>query len=509
MGKGGSVSANEGKVMSEDAPVNAGAVEWPDPDSAYFAVRRMQIKLHHWAGVDDSRRFGDLFNLVYDPAFLVHAWERVSTNKGARTAGVDRATAARIEAGVGVEAFLDKIRGSLKSGEFTPVEVRQVMIPKGRNTGKFRKLGIPTIADRVVQASLKLVLEPIFEADFTPCSYGFRPNRRAHDAIAEIHYLASGTRDYHWVLEADIKACFDEISHTALMERLRARIKDKRVCALVKAFLKSGVFTELGDREDTYTGTPQGGILSPLLANIALSALDDHFDRQWHNDMGSKYQRAKRRRNGAGNWKIIRYADDFVLMVSGNRHHAEALREEVSAVLAPLGLRLAPEKTRVVHIDEGFVFLGFHIRRMRKRGTRKYYVYTTPSRKAIQSIKDKVKAKTYRSTRHQDLHTLLTSVNRSLRGWANYFRYGVSKAVFTAVDSFTWNRLMRWIRAKYAGRHRLGMTQLRRRFCDIGWRFAHNGVVFTGAASVDVTRYRYRGSTIPTPWTPKPAATTG
>jgi RNA-directed DNA polymerase len=465
--------------------------------------------LHHWAGDDSSRRFGDLFNLVYDPAFLVHAWERVSTNKGARTAGIDRATVARIEAGVGVEAFLDKIRGSLKSGEFTPVEVRQVMIPKGHNTGKFRKLGIPTIADRVVQASLKLVLEPIFEADFKPCSYGFRPNRRAHDAIAEIHYLASGTRDYHWVLEADIKACFDEISHTALMERLRARIKDKRVCALVKAFLKSGVFTELGDREDTYTGTPQGGILSPLLANIALSALDDHFDRQWRHNMSSKYQRAKRRRNGEGNWKIIRYADDFVLMVSGNRHHAEALREEVSAVLAPLGLRLAPEKTRVVHIDEGFVFLGFHIRRMRKRGTRKYYVYTTPSKKAIQSIKDKVKAKTYRSTRHQDLHALLTSVNRSLRGWANYFRYGVSKAVFNAVDSFTWNRLMRWIRAKYAGRHRLGMTQLRRRFCDVGWRFAHNGVVFTGAASVDVTRYRYRGSTIATPWTPKPAATTG
>jgi RNA-directed DNA polymerase len=509
MGKGDSVSVGEGKVMSEDAPVNAGAVEWPDPDSAYLAVRRMQIKLHRWAGADDSRRFGDLFNLVYDRAFLVHAWERVSTNKGARTAGIDRATAARIEAGVGVAAFLDKIRGSLKSGEFTPVEVRQVMIPKGGNTGKFRKLGIPTITDRVVQASLKLVLEPIFEADFKPCSYGFRPNRRAHDAIAEIHYLTSGTRDYHWVLEADIKACFDEISHTVLMERLRARIKDKRVCALVKAFLKSGVFTELGDREDTHTGTPQGGILSPLLANIALSALDDHFDRQWRTEMGSKYQRAKRRQNDQGNWKIIRYADDFVLMVSGNRHHAEALREEVSAVLAPLGLRLAPEKTRVVHIDEGFDFLGFHIRRMRKRGTSKYYVYTTPSKKAIQSIKDKVKVKTYRSTRHQDLDTLINSVNRSLRGWANYFRHGVSKAVFNAVDSFTWNRLMRWIRAKYAGRHRLGMTQLRRRFCDIGWRFAHNGVVFTGAASVEVSRYRYRGSTIATPWTPKPAATTG
>ena len=200
--------------------------------------------------------------MFYDPAFLVHAWERVSTNRGAQTAGIDKATAAMIETWVGVEAFLGQIRDSLKSGGFRPVEVRQVMIPKG-NTGKFRKLGIPTIADRVVQASLKLVLEPIFEADFKPCSYGFRPNRRAHDAIAEIHHLASEPINYRWVFEADIKACFDEISHSALMDRLRVRIKDKRICALVKAFLKSGVMTELGGREETLTGTPQGGILTP------------------------------------------------------------------------------------------------------------------------------------------------------------------------------------------------------------------------------------------------------
>ena len=490
--------------MSEDAPVNTGAVEWPGPDSAYFAVRRMQTKLHRWAGADSSRRFGDLFNLVYDPAFLMHAWERVSTNKGARSAGIDQVTAAWVESRIGVRAFLGNIREALKSGEFTPVEVRQVMIPKAN--GKFRRLGIATIADRVVQASLKAVLEPIFEADFLPCSYGFRPNRRAHDAIAEIQHL--GTRGYEWVFEADIKSCFDEISQTALMNRLRARIKDKRICALVKAFLKSGVFTELGDREETLTGTPQGGILSPLLANIALSALDEHFTRQWHEQMGTCGQRAKRRRHGHGNWKLIRYADDFTVMVAGHHHHAEALREEVAAVLAPLGLRLAPEKTRTVGIDEGFDFLGFTIRRLRKRGTQKHYVYTTPSKKAIQKVKDKITVKTYRSTRHQDLDKLLLSLNRSLRGWANYFRYGVSKAIFSAVDQHAWWRLMRWIRAKYQGRHRPGMAQLRRRFCDTGWRFAHNGVIFTGASSVPVTRYRYRGSKIPTPWTPTPATAT-
>jgi RNA-directed DNA polymerase len=466
----------------------------------------MQTKLHRWAGEDPSRRFGDLFNLVYDPAFLVCAWERVSTNKGARTAGIDGVTAAQVEAQIGVEVYLSQIRDLLKSGQFQPVEVRQVMIPKGK-TGKFRKLGIPTIADRVVQASVKLVLEPIFEADFKPCSYGFRPNRRAHDAIAEIHHSTSGRNSYLWIFEADIKACFDEISHTALMDRLRKRIKDKRTCALVKAFLKSGILTELRDREETFTGTPQGGILSPLLANIALSALDDHFDRQWHQEMGTPGQRSKRKRHGEASWRLVRYCDDFVLLVAGDRRHAEALREQVTAVLDPLGLRLAPEKTRVVHIDEGFTFLGFDIRRMRKPGTSKHHVYTKPSKKAIQAIKDKVKTATHRSTRHMDLDELITSLNQALTGWANHFRHGASKAVFATVDYHAWSRLMRWTRAKYAGKTGLGMSQMRRRFCDQGWRFAHNGVVFTGASSVAVSRYRYRGNTIATPWTPTPAAT--
>ncbi len=206
MGKGGSVSVKEESAMFEDALVNAGAAAWPDEGSAFVVVRRMQTKLHRWAKDDAFRRFGDLYNLVYDPAFLVHAWQRASTNVGARTPGVDRATVAEIESGIGVQAFLGQIRDSLKSGEFEPVEVRQVLIPKA--SGKLRKLGIPTLADRVVQASLKAVLEPIFEADFLPCSYGFRPNRRAQDAIAEIHFLA--THSYEWVLEADIQACFDE-----------------------------------------------------------------------------------------------------------------------------------------------------------------------------------------------------------------------------------------------------------------------------------------------------------
>jgi RNA-directed DNA polymerase len=492
--------------MPEAAPGNPGAGR--GSQARMRSVRGMQAKLHRWAGEDPSRRFGGLFNLVCDPEFLIEAWQRVSSNKGARAAGIDGATVALVEHRIGVGPFLEGVRGLLKSGEFRPEPVREVMIPK--KSGKLRRLGIPTITDRVVQAALKLVLEPVFEAGFQPCSYGFRPGRRAQDAIAEIHYLSSNPRKYHWVLEADIRACFDEIDHGALMGRVRARIKDKRVLALVKAFLKAGIMTADGDREEAYTGTPQGGILSPLLANIALSALDDHFAGQWQRQMGSQDQRRRRLRQGHGNYRLVRYADDFVIMADGARRHAEALREEAAAVLAPLGLRLAEEKTRVVHIDEGFDFLGFTIRRMRKRGTEKRYVYTVPSRKAIQAVKDKVAGKTYRATLNMDPAALITSVNRTLQGWANYFRHGVSAAVFHAIDYYAWGRVMRWLRNKHkAGSSPIGMPELRRRFCLPGtWKFAHHGVVLTGASSVKITRYRYRGAQIPTPF-PEPEAATG
>ena len=215
--------------------------------------------------------------------------------------------------------FLDDLRAQLKAGAFRPLPVRERKIPKPGGSGKVRELGIPTVADRVVQAALKLVLEPIFEADFVPVSYGFRPRRRAQDAIAEIHHY--GTQGYRWVLDADIEACFDSIDHTALMDRVRRRVKDKRVLGLVKAFLKAGVLTELGDREDTHTGTPQGGILSPLLANIALSVLDEHLHGPWQpgGTMSTAYLRSRRRVHGLPRWRIVRYADDFVILVHGER----------------------------------------------------------------------------------------------------------------------------------------------------------------------------------------------
>lgn len=488
-------------VISEDAPVNTGADRWPRMSAAYLEVRRIQGKLHCWAVADGDCRFDDLYNLVCDPRVLTMAWERVAGNKGARTAGVDRATVAWIEARYGVQAFLREVRDQLRSRTFTPTPVRQVMIPKA--SGKLRALGIPTVTDRVVQAALKLVLEPIFEADFAPCSYGFRPNRRAQDAIAEIHHYT--TNSYQWVLEADIEACFDTIDHVALMDRLRHRIGDKRVLALVKSFLKAGVMTATGTRQGTITGTPQGGILSPLLANIALSVLDEHFMQQWTTTMASEVQRQTRKRRGQANYRLVRYADDFVIVVTGEKEDAQALRDRVAEVLAPMGLRLSAEKTRVVHIDEGFDFLGFNIRRMRKRGSHKHYVYTRPSKKAVASIKDRVRAMTYRATLHHDPGYLMGYLGRVLRGWANYFRHGVSKRIFNAIDSYAWERITSWLRKK----HRIGWPELRRRFCLPGtWRLAHDGQRFRGAATVTVTRYRYRGYRIPTPWTPsaEPAA---
>ena len=242
-------------------------------------------------------------------------------NRGARTAGVDGATAYYIREIRGEDEFLAQLRADLKAGEFVALPVRERMIPK--SGGKLRRLGIPTVRDRVVQAALKLVLEPIFEADFQPCSYGFRPRRRAQDAIAEIHQFHN--HGYRWVLEADIEACFDSIDHTALMGRVRRRVGDKRVLALVKAFLKAGILTVDGAELETVTGTPQGGILSPLLANIALSALDDHFAEIWQATETSNRRQGIRKRGGA-TYRLVRYADDFVVMVYGTREHAEALR---------------------------------------------------------------------------------------------------------------------------------------------------------------------------------------
>jgi RNA-directed DNA polymerase len=398
-----------------------------------------------------------------------------------------------------VPGFLDDLRAALKDGSFRPLPVRERMIPKPGGSGKLRKLGIPCIADRVVQAALKLVLEPIFEADFEPCSYGFRPKRRAQDAIAEIRHF--GTQGYRMVLDADVEAAFGNLSHVAVMGRVRARVKDKRVLALVKAFLQAGILTEAAGYEDTTAGTPQGGILSPLLFNIALAAADEHMTAPWTEggNMSTQYKRRARRRNGLPNWRYVRYADDFVVLLDGSRQAAEAAREEIASVLAPLGLRLSGAKTRVVSMSEGFAFLGFRIQWRRKKGTRQWHVCTFIGQRPIRSLKAKIRALTPR-TSQQDPGYVLTRLNQVTHGWANYFRHAVAKTTFGMLDHFTWRRVIRML----STRHHWRWKDVRKQYTTPQgrWLPINAGEVdLRRIAAIPVTRYRYRGSNIPNPWT--------
>jgi RNA-directed DNA polymerase len=475
-------------------------VNTEEPAATLLAAERrvleIQTKLHRWATNDPHKKFDDLFNLVTDPAFLRLAWDRVRGNKGAKTAGVDGRTAVSIIAGVGVEEFLARLRSSLKDRSFQPLPVRERMIPKP--DGKLRRLGIPTVTDRVVQASLKLVLEPIFEADFYPCSYGFRPNRRARDAVAEITLLTNGPRNYDWIVEGDIKACFDEISHPALMHRVRARIADKRVLDLVKAFLKAGILSEERMLRKTDAGAPQGAILSPLLSNVALSVLDEYIAHAPGGPSLKPHERQKRARHGLARYRLIRYADDWCLMIAGTKTDAETLREEIAEVLATMGLRLSEDKTLITHIDEGLDFLGWHIQRHVKQGTiDQRHVYTYPSKKALANITGKIKTLCQQTT-NQNLADLLPPINRLLQGWCTYFKTGVSSRTFQYLRAFTWKRVWMWIRRKHP---KSNWKELRRRYCAGGWWPSDNGVRLFNPGSVKTETYRYRGAAIPTPWT--------
>ena len=483
--------------MPEDAPVNIGAL-LQMPYSAQRRVLGMQTKLHQWAAADPGRRFDDLYNLVYDPAFLVTAWERVAGNTGARSAGIDRRTVRSISESVrGVEGFLEQLRAQLKARAFAPLPVRERMIPKPGTT-KRRRLGIPTVADRVVQASLKLVLEPIFEVDFDPASYGFRPGRRAQDAIEEIRFYAH--KGYEWVFEGDIAACFDEIDHTALLALVRKRIADKRLLNLVKAFLKAGILGEDGIDRDTHTGTPQGGILSPLLANIALSHLDNYFQARWAVHQTATNRMRYRQRGGA-TYRLVRYADDFVILVHGTREHADAQWAEVADVLSEIGLRLAPDKTKVAHIDEGFDFLGFRIRRHGQRGSNRHLIYTYPSTKSTATIRRKIKTATKRIT-HQEPDRLFLQLNSMARGWAQYFRHGSSSAAYHDLQTHLWWRTWIWLRNKHP---RTSKKEIIRRYYRNGWP-EHNRIGLYQPTTMTIKRHQYRGARIPTPWNkPQPA----
>lgn len=465
-------------------------------------VARTQVKYHRWAKTDRDARFGDLFNLVSHPHYLLVAWDHVARNKGARTAGVDGVTVRAIEQRGEVGAFLSGIAASLKDGTYRPGPVRRVFIPKPG--GKSRPLGIPTVTDRVVQQSLRMVLEPIFEADFLPVSYGFRPRRRAHDAVAEIHHYA--TSGYRWVLDADIEGCFDNIDHQVLLDRVRARIKDKKTVALVRAFLKAGVLTDLGLEAATGAGTPQGGIISPLLANIALSVLDEAIMAPWADggDQSTQTGRAKRRYHRLGNWRIVRYADDFVIMTNGSKDDVAALKEHAAQVLAGIGLRFSEAQTRITHLSEGIDFLGFHIQWRQRRGGGKWCCMTFIADKAFATIKQTIRNLTPRRS-PRPLTDVLLEVNAALRGWTYYFRHALAGRRFSFLRYFTWRRFVAWQRTQ----HRWNWSTVKRwlRRPDGSWNtIATKDAALFDPTKVRIERYRYRGNRIPSPYDPATAA---
>jgi RNA-directed DNA polymerase len=370
--------------------------------------------------------------------------------------------------------------------------VRERLIPK--RDGRPRALGIPALRDRVVQIALKLVLEPIFESGFYPSSYAYRPGRRAQDAIAEIVHFTGAPSHYEWVIETDVEACFDRLSHSLILGEMRRRIGDKRVLRLVRSFLKAGILRETGVSERTVTGTPQGGIASPLLANIALSALDRQYQADWREMSSYRGKRQHLRRKGEPTFRLVRFADDLVVLVNGDEEQARALLEGLRERVEALGLRLKADKTRITHIDEGFCFLGMRI--VRKPKGRKRHVYTFVSDEALASIKRKVKTLTGRSTLHWELSELVARLNRLLKGWAGYFHYAAAKRTFSYLGHYVWGRVVRWLRKKHP---RLSWKRLRRRYFGMGGIYAQ-AIGLHNPVATPVRRYRYRGGLICTPW---------
>jgi RNA-directed DNA polymerase len=404
-------------------------------------VGEMQRKLSSWAEQNKEHRFFDLYHLLYDKEWLQLAHDYVKQNAGSKTAGCD---------GIDMSTFdeeldenLKQLARELKSQSFEPYPVRRVYIAKAN--GKLRPLGIPSIRDRIVQEALRMILEPIYEADFDQRSFGFRPNRRTMDAVKYLAVNTIGNKKFYWVIEGDISAYFDTINHKRLMKLIARRVKDRSLLRLIWKFLRAGVM-ENKLFKDTKSGTPQGGIISPLLANIYLSELDRYVNR---NTGLSQWQREQRRRKGEGNFIYARYADDFVVLCNGTKRQAEAFKEELSLFLdEKLKLDLSKEKTKITHLNDGFKFLGFNIRRC--RGKQGMVTKITIPREAVAKIRDRIRHVTSPGSHRDSVNAKIVALNRIVGGWCRYYQY-TSKASsqFKKVGYILFWDMAHWLGRKY------------------------------------------------------------
>ncbi len=449
----------------------------PKPDWDWLRIE--QRKLYAQSEKKTDYIFRKLWGLVTDARNLRMALARVAGNRGRRTAGVDGITVGQVTKQV--EAFIAELRSELRSGAYRPSPVRRVLIPKIGAPGKFRPLGIPTVKDRVVQAALKNILEPIFEADFFPVSYGFRPGKSVHGALEHLRVLLRPKGDehggelrlpYQWVVEGDIKGCFDNINHHGLMERVRRRVVDPKTNRLIVAFLKAGILSE-GNFLRSDAGSPQGGILSPLLANIALSVIEERYERHvlqrrmapTRRDAAPPERRAREarhhdRRLGRTIVFPIRYADDFLLLVSAApgpeqyeraRQHAEKEKAVVATLLKQqLGLELSETKTLVTPVTKTFAFLGHHVVVRNSRGFKRTACVTLIPKERSHRMRERIKRLCRRARTGQTLHDLLRDLNWLLRGWSAFYRHAWgAKRVQCSLDHYAWWTVFRWLRKKH------------------------------------------------------------
>lgn len=415
-------------------------------------VRELQRTLYRAAKADPKRRFHALHDKVLRRDVLERAWELVRANYGA--AGIDRQTIADVEE-YGVAKLLDELAADLRNGSYRTLPARRVFIPKPGRPDEQRPLSIPAVRDRVVQAATKIVIEPIFEADMLECSFGFRPRRSAHDALQVI--VDETWKGARWIAESDVADCFEAIPHSGLMAAIEERISDRHVLKLLRAMLRAGVMQD-GAVRRSISGTPQGGVISPCLCNVYLTRLD----RQWA---------------ARGRRVLLRYADDLLAICQTRRDAKNAL-EALTVILAEMGLELKQAKTRIVQLREGgqgVDFLGFHHRYVRghtPRSRHLTFLVRWPSRQAMGHARQRIREITARSRLRVPVEMIVRDLNRFLRGWAGYFRYGSSAQFFDKITLHALRRLAGFVAQRHKRRksygwwvvahqtHRMGLIDL-------------------------------------------------